>query len=175
MDAVALTLRPADADDFDEIVKLSEGIYAGHDYLPLIFHQWLQRDNIVVILAHCGVRLFGLEAYFVVDDGRTLINRAGRVHPDYRGQGIFKQVGEYTIKHAKEHYANLQRKRSISIGDTTGGPSSSCEMIILRNNSHGGIIRVCMGIFTTALRNKKIRQILNKNTSPYFHSVSLVI
>ena len=58
---------------------------------------------------------------------------------------------------------------------TTGGPSSSCEMIILRNNSHGGIIRVCMGIFTTALRNKKIRQILKKNTSPRFHSVLLVI
>ena len=38
----------------------------------------------------------------------------------------------------------------------TGGPSSSCEMIILRNNSQGGIIRVCMGISTTALRNKKI-------------------
>ena len=57
----------------------------------------------------------------------------------------------------------------------TGGPSSSCEMIILRNNSQGGIIRVCMGISTTALRNKKIRQILKKNTSPYFHSVSLVI
>ena len=37
----------------------------------------------------------------------------------------------------------------------TGGLSSICEMIILRNNSHGGIIRVCMGIFTTALRNKK--------------------
>ena len=58
---------------------------------------------------------------------------------------------------------------------STGGPSSSCKMIILRNNSHGGIIRVCMGIFTTALRNKKIRQILKKNTSPYFHSVLLVI
>ena len=58
---------------------------------------------------------------------------------------------------------------------STGGPSSSCKMIILRNNSHGGIIRVCMGIFTTALRNKKIRQILKKNTSPRFHSVLLVI
>ena len=58
---------------------------------------------------------------------------------------------------------------------STGNPSSSCEMISLRNNSHGGIIRVCMGIFTTALRNKTIRQILNKKTSPYFHSVSLVI
>ena len=58
---------------------------------------------------------------------------------------------------------------------TTGGPSSSCEMIILRNNSHGGIIRVCVGIFTAALRNKIIRQILKKNTSPYFYSVTLVI
>ena len=57
----------------------------------------------------------------------------------------------------------------------TGGPSSNCEMVILRNNSHGGIIRVCMGIFTIALRNKKIRQILKENTSSYFHSVLLVI
>ena len=37
----------------------------------------------------------------------------------------------------------------------TGDPSSSCEVIILRNNGQGGIISVCMGIFTTALRNKK--------------------
>ena len=33
---------------------------------------------------------------------------------------------------------------------TTGGPSSSCDMIILRNNSHGGIIRVCMGIISNS-------------------------
>ena len=32
-----------------------------------------------------------------------------------------------------------------------------------------------MGIFTTALWNYKIRQILSENTSPYFQSVSLVI
>ena len=49
-----------------------------------------------------------------------------------------------------------------TVRSTTGGPSSSCEMIILRNNDHGGIIRVCMGIFTSALKNKKIRQILKK-------------
>ena len=57
----------------------------------------------------------------------------------------------------------------------TGDPSSSCGMIILRNNSHGGIIRVYMGIFTTALRNKKNTSSSQKNTSPYFHSVSFVI
>ena len=36
-------------------------------------------------------------------------------------------------------------------------------------------MRVCMGIFTTALENKKIGQILTKNTSPYFHSALPVI
>ena len=55
---------------------------------------------------------------------------------------------------------------------TTGSPSSSCEMIILQNKSHGENIRVCMKIFTTALKNC---QILNKNTSPYFHNASLLV
>ena len=52
--------------------------------------------------------------------------------------------------------------------------NGSCEMILFRN-SQGEIIRVCMGIFTTALKNKKISQILNENTSPYFHSTLPVI
>ena len=41
-------------------------------------------------------------------------------------------------------------------------PSSSCEMIILRNKSDGEIIRVCVGIFTTALMNKKEKLLLCK-------------
>ena len=44
------------------------------------------------------------------------------------------------------------------------GPSSSCEIIILQDKSHGEIMRVCMGIFTTSLSNKKYSQIPNKNT-----------
>lgn len=38
----------------------------------------------------------------------------------------------------------------------------SCEMIILRNESHGEIITVSMGIFTTALMNKKEKLLLCK-------------
>ena len=34
----------------------------------------------------------------------------------------------------------------LKLLSVTGGPSSSCEMIILRNKSHNKIIRVCMGI-----------------------------
>ena len=72
-------------------------------------------------------------------------------------------------------YASLIIFFNKVIFQITGGLSFGCEVIILRNNSHSRIIRVCMAIFTTALRNEKIPQILNKNTSRYFHSVSLVI
>ena len=44
---------------------------------------------------------------------------------------------------------------------TTGSPSSSCEMIILRITVVAKLW-VCLGIFTTALKNNKIRQILAK-------------
>lgn len=52
--------------------------------------------------------------------------------------------------------------------DTTGGSSSSCWMIILRNGSHGEVVGVCMGIFATTLVNWECSQALDKYTSPYF-------
>ena len=51
----------------------------------------------------------------------------------------------------------------------TGGPS--CEIIILRNKSRCEILTVCIGIITTAPKNKKYSQILNKNTSTYIREV----
>ena len=61
----------------------------------------------------------------------------------------------------------LFHNRSQNLSRNTGGPSSSCEMIILRSKIRGEIKIVCMGIFTTAPRNKKIR-----STSLYSHTNS---
>ena len=49
----------------------------------------------------------------------------------------------------------MREKNATKAAACKGDSSSSCEMIILRNKSHGEIIRVCMGIFKIALRNKK--------------------
>ena len=49
------------------------------------------------------------------------------------------------------HYAESFHATLLCLYVRTGGLSSICEMIILRNNSNGGIIRVCKGIFTTTL------------------------
>ena len=54
-----LTFRLAQSGDFEAVVKLSEGIYDGHDYLPLEFHKWLQRENLAVLLAYSDDKLVG--------------------------------------------------------------------------------------------------------------------
>ena len=43
-----LTFRLAQSRDFDAVVKSSEGISDGHDYLSFTFHKRLQRDNLDV-------------------------------------------------------------------------------------------------------------------------------
>lgn len=106
-----LTFRLAQPNDFDDIVKLSQGIYDGHDYLPLRFRQWLQKDNLHIILAYSAEKLVGLQAYFVVDDGKTFVRRAGRILPELRGQGLVRPLREYVRKHAKAHYPSVQRER----------------------------------------------------------------
>ena len=81
----------------------------------------------------------------------------------------------YVVNFVRQYWSLLRENVSHNIFQCWMTFHGSRLAIILHNYSHGGIIRVCMRIFTTALRNKTIRHILNKNTSPYFHCVSLVI
>lgn len=50
-----------------------------------------------------------------------------------------------------KHPCQLRRHEDPAC-ETTGGPSSSSRMIILRKRRHGENIGVCMGTFTTAHR-----------------------
>ena len=108
-----LTFRLAQSGDFDAVVKLSEGIYDGHDYLPFTFHKWLQRDNFVVLLAYSGDKLVGLVACFVVDEGRTFIRRAERILAELRGQGLVRQLREFARQYVREHFHSIERERSV--------------------------------------------------------------
>ena len=112
-----LTFRLAQRGDFDAVVKLSEGIYDGHDYLPFRFHKWLQRDNLDVLLAYSEEKLVGLQACFVVDEGRTFIRRAERTLAELRGQGLARQLREFARKYVRKHYPSVQRERFAAVVD----------------------------------------------------------
>ena len=72
---------------------------------------------------------------------------------------FLRKFHEKTVKerHPPSPRRCLERVRAV-LYLSTGGPSLSCELILLRNKSHGEMIRVCMGIFTHALGNKKYSQ-----------------
>ena len=72
---------------------------------------------------------------------------------------FLRKFHEKTVKerHPPSPRRCLERVRAV-LYLSTGGLSLSCELIMLRNKSHGEMIRVCMGIFTHALGNKKYSQ-----------------
>lgn len=107
-----LTFRLARLNDFDEILKLSEGIYNGGDYLPVRFHTWVQKmEDSAIMLSYSGERLVGLLVCSVVDDGRTFVSRAARILPGLRGQGVHKMQGKAMDEFVRKTFPNVRRKR----------------------------------------------------------------
>lgn len=115
-----LTFRIARSSDFGEILKLSEGIYDGHDYLPLRYQAWMNMDKLDVMLAYIGEKLAGLVACSVVDEGRTAIRRAGRTFAEFRGQGVYTQLSKAMNEFIQRRYPSVYRERF-----TTGKSYSS--------------------------------------------------
>lgn len=77
-----------------------------------------------------------------------------------QGERMRKKTGQrerkrenWKIRGGREKVVQLQ----CSSWRTTGSPSSSLEMTILRNKSQDETIRVSLGIFTTALWNEKLK------------------
>ena len=110
-----LTFRLATLQDFDEVQKMSKGIYEGHDYLPLKYHHWLKQDNIIVMIGVIDGKIIGLEAQVVVDDGMTAVSRARRIHPDYRGHSYGTRLSEALRNHVRPMFPNICRERFITI------------------------------------------------------------
>lgn len=112
-----LTFRLARPNDFDEILKLSKGIFKGHDYLPSTYHTWMKMDKVAVMLAYSGDKPVGLVASSVVDDERTSIRRAGRTLPEFRGQGVFTKLSQAMNEFVRRQYPSVCRERFTSLDD----------------------------------------------------------
>ena len=129
-----LIFRLAQTSDLDEILILSEGVYDGQDYLPVRFHNWMQMDNVAVMLAHTSEKLVGLVQCSVVNDGRTAVRQAARTLLEFRGQGVYKRLSEAMNEFVRRQYPNVQRE----IFASTACPSPAREitqMTIIRTSA----------------------------------------
>ncbi|XP_068688359.1 histidine N-acetyltransferase-like [Montipora foliosa] len=110
-----INIRLARPSDYDKILKLSEGIYEGYDYLPATYHTWMAMKNLHVMLAFSGDKLVSLVAGSVIDDGKTLVTRAGRTLPELRGQGINKLLSQALIDFVRKQNPVHERVRFTSV------------------------------------------------------------
>ena len=105
-----LTCRLARSNDFDDILTLSEGIYNGHDYVPVRFQTWMKMENSAVMLSYADKKPAGLLVCTVVDEGRSFVSRAARVSPEFRGQGVHKMQGKAMEEFVLKKFPNVRRK-----------------------------------------------------------------
>ena len=117
-----LDFRLAETSDIDDVIKLSDGIYNGHDYLPVVFHQWLQMEHMAIMLAHSGSKLIGLAASCIVDDGRTFVRRGSRILPELRCQGLRRHLSRALDEYIQENYPKVCRQRLNAFADLSSKP-----------------------------------------------------
>ena len=109
-----LACRLAKSGDYHDIVKLSDGVFGEYDYIPVVFHDWLKMDNKFIMLLHAGTKLIGLEACTIVDDGKTIFRGAWRILPDFRGQGLIRNIVQATDEHVRANFPKICRERGNS-------------------------------------------------------------
>ena len=106
-----IVCRLAKSSDYHDVVKLSDGVFAEYDYIPVVFHEWLKMEHKIIMLMHAGKKLIGLGVCDIVDDGKTFVRRAGRILPNLRGQGLIHNIVQSTEEHMRANFPKLCRER----------------------------------------------------------------
>ncbi|XP_063414641.1 probable N-acetyltransferase 16 [Mytilus trossulus] len=90
-------------DDYDQVCAITPPgqIYGGTDYLPDYFHMLLDMPNVEAYAAVVDGKFASFVLSFVVDNGRTVVPRAGRTNKEYAGMGLLHMLLRNTIKNSK--------------------------------------------------------------------------
>ena len=125
----SLSFRLATPKDFEEVQKLSKAIHKGHDNLPIIYHERLKQDNITIMVAIIAGKIIGLEALVIVDDGKTAVIRARRIHPDYRGRSYGTRLSEALKTYVEQTFPGIWRARLVTTHQRDP-PSNYRELLV---------------------------------------------
>lgn len=80
-------------EDYNDIADMCKDIWGGTDYLPEIFHKWVDDKGIFLgaVDTETG-KVIGTDKYTLLHDGSGWLEGL-RTHKDYRGLGIGKELG----------------------------------------------------------------------------------
>ncbi|KAG8548876.1 hypothetical protein GDO81_023691 [Engystomops pustulosus] len=102
---------PAKAEDYEEVMSISGGIYNGLDYLPFRYHAWLKDPQRTMFLAKCEGKVVGFESFLLVDDGTTAVVEGLRVAPWMRGRGVAGLIQKHCLDILHSDHPEVKKVR----------------------------------------------------------------
>jgi GNAT superfamily N-acetyltransferase len=132
-------------DDYDDIVDISKDIWEGCDYLPAIFHKWVDdRGYFLGIVDVEKNKIAGVSKFSILYDNSGWLEGL-RVHKDYRGLKLGRLMSEKLIEIAKAEYdkgtinkiafsSHITNKESITLMTKLGFKLVQSQILVTKES-----------------------------------------
>ncbi|WP_435176097.1 GNAT family N-acetyltransferase [Halorussus sp. AFM4] len=113
---VSVDVRAARHDDYDDIESFTSNTWPerdGGDYIPDVYHDWIEGDRRRTAVAEVGGEVAGLAQAVMLSDWEAWC-QGMRVNPEFRGRGVSVAVTEDLFDWARERGATVARNMVFS-------------------------------------------------------------
>jgi len=111
-----LTVRPATHDDYDAVAAFTEETWSdrGHgDYVPRIYHDWIETDDAATLLADAGDDVAGIAQVVRLSEHEVWC-QGMRVNPAFRDEGVSVRLNDALFEWARDRGATVARNMVFS-------------------------------------------------------------
>ena len=110
--------RPATHDDYEGVVAFTEDTWSAldveaSDYLPRVYHDWIDGENRKTIVADAGDAIAGISQLVMLSEYEGWA-QGMRVNPNFRGRGIGSGINEVLFSWARDRGATVVRNMVFS-------------------------------------------------------------
>lgn len=117
-------------DDYDDIVDISKNIWDGNDYLPNVFHKWVDEKEGCFLGLVEDNKVVAVGKYTVLPDRQGWLEGL-RVHVDYRGRQLAHAISDMLFNLSRE---DLRNNKITNIAMCTHvGTKASIKMMEAKN------------------------------------------
>ena len=121
-------MRPLKKTDIPDIIEISKTTWNGHDHLPNIIGDWIQKISCHPYVLELDGRVIGVASIRIIDCGMTGWLEGLRIHEEARNQGLARRMTEHLFDAAKQlRVQRIRLVRSLS-SDAPGKLAESIGM-----------------------------------------------
>ncbi|WP_458209689.1 N-acetyltransferase family protein [Haladaptatus sp. NG-SE-30] len=116
MGVTKLELREATHDDYEAVAAFTENTWPnrdGGDYIPHIYHDWIDRDGTRTVVADAGDDIAGIAQGVMLSEWEAW-GQGMRVNPDFQGRGVSTRMTDDLFDWARDQGATVLRNMVFS-------------------------------------------------------------